>query len=460
MASDIDNVILENGNSIRDPIDYISTKVNHSLFLYAVDSSEILQLISNLELRKACGYDLISNRIIKATSYVAASHLTRLFNNCINQGIFPDIYKLAQVIPLYKGGDKENLNSYRPISLLPALGKLLEKIVSSRTVSFFEENDLFSPYQFGFRAKFSTEYTVLDIYEKLLQNLDGGFNTCAIFLDLAKAFDSVSHNILLRKLEKYGIRGNVLKFFASYLHSRKQFVKLNNVSSDIAHLEFGVPQGSILGPLLFLIYINDLPSASSFYIRLFADDTFLCAQNENISLLESETNAELVKVYEWLLSNKLTLNISKSKYMIVTNKKLTGSITVQINGQQLEECQTYKYLGVYIDKNISWKTHTEHVCTKLSRACGALAKTRHYVSEDVLKSIYYALLNSYIRYGLTTWGNASYDTLQPLRVLTNRAVRIMSFAPFGRLDTKPIYTHFNILDVDNTFLLEAGKLNY
>jgi len=210
----------------------------------------------------------------------------------------------------------------------------------------------------------------------------------------------------------------------------------------------------------FFIYINDLPSASSFYIRLFADDTFLCAQNENISLLESETNAELTKVYEWLLSNKLTLNISKSKYMLITNKKSVGNISIQINGQQLEQCQSYKYLGVYIDKNLSWKTHVEYVGKKLSRACGALAKTRHYVSVEVLKSIYYALLNSYIRYGIIAWGNASYDTLKPLRTLTNRAVRIMSFAPFGRLDTKPIFKHFNILDIDNTFLLESGKFIY
>ena len=165
------------------------------------------------------------------------------------------------------------------------------------------------------------EYAVLDIYEKLLHNLDKGLSSCAIFLDLAKAFDTVSHDILLRKLQKYGIRGNALSLIQSYLTARKQFVKVNNVTSSLVDIEYGVPQGSILGPLLFLIYINDLPQATKFFIRLFADDTFLCAQDTEMLLLESTVNFELEKVYLWLAANKLTLNVSKSKFMIVSRKE-------------------------------------------------------------------------------------------------------------------------------------------
>ena len=225
MASKFDNDHKKK-NGIPDPIEYVSANVKHCAYLHDTDLSEIIKIISNLVLRKACGYDLISNRILKATIQVISPHLVQLYNNCMSQGIFPDAYKKAQVIPLYKGGDKEDVNSYRPISLLPALGKLLEKVISVRIVKFFDKFDLFCPQQFGFRSKFSTEYAILDIYEKMLKNLDNRTNTCAIFLDLAKAFDSVSHNILLRKLEKYGIRGNVLKFFESYLHCRSQVVKL------------------------------------------------------------------------------------------------------------------------------------------------------------------------------------------------------------------------------------------
>ena len=335
----------------------------------------------------------------------------------MNQEIFPDAYKKAQVIPLYKGGDEGDVNSYRPISLLPALGKLLEKVISVRIVKFFDKFNLYCPQQFGFRSNFSTEYAILDIYEKMLKNLDSGLSTCAIFLDLAKAFDSVSHDILLRKLEKYGIRGNVLNFFKSYLHDRSQFVKIGNVNSSSVKIKFGVPQGSILGPLLFLIFINDLPQASNFFIRLFADDTFLCAQNEDLLLLEKEVNRELTKVYKWLASNKLTLNMDKSKCMIISKKRKTSNMSIRINGKELKHCDSYKYLGVYIDKNLSWKPHIEHVCKKVSKACGALAKTRHYVNVDTLTSIYYALFNSYVRYGLASWGNASTETLHPLITL-------------------------------------------
>ena len=198
---------------------------------------------------------------------------------------------------MFKGGDKENPSSYRPISLLPALGKLLEKIVSIRALDHLNENELLSKHQFGFRKHFSTEFALLDIYEKLLFNLDKNLSSCAIFLDLAKAFDSVDHTILLSKLGKYGFHGPFLEFFKSYLDSRSQFVKLGCITSTILPIKFGVPQGSILGPLLFLIFINDLPNATNFFIKLFADDTFLCAQNSNLEALEVEVNQEIAKVY-------------------------------------------------------------------------------------------------------------------------------------------------------------------
>jgi len=295
----------------------------------------------------------------------------------------------------------------------------------------------------------------------LIKNLDEGLSSCAIFLDLAKAFDSVSHKILLRKLHCYGIRGKALELFKSYLSSRTQFVKLpNGIKSSLTKVEFGVPQGSILGPLLFLLFINDLPCATNLYIKLFADDTFLCAQNKDFSSLQNEVNAELEKVFIWLASNKLTLNIKKSKLMIITKKQNIPNFCVKINGSLLEKCKSYKYLGVVIDENLKWDAHIDYITPKIAKACGALARLRNCTSMEVLLNVYHALVHSYLRYGILIWGNASQSVLDPLQILVNKAARIMVSAPFGNIDLNPAYDYLKILNVTKTFLLETGKYHY
>ena len=203
-----------------------------------------------------------------------------------------------------------------------------------------------------------------------------------------------------------------------------------------------------------------MPEASLFFIRLFADDTFLCAQDSELWRLENIVNTELDKVYKWLVSNKLTLNYDKCKFMIVSKKKKNSNLSIKINHKDLQQCDSYKYLGVYVDKKISWKPHIDYICKKISKACGALSKTRHCIGIETLKNIYYALVNSYLRYGISSWGNASSEVLKPLNVLVNQVVRIMSFAPLGRLSQnkqRQIYKHLNILDVNSTFLLETSK---
>ena len=451
----------ETGANSKNPLDYITAEVKNHFTPLPTNISEILKLILKLNDKKASGYDCISNMILKNTCNVIAPYIVELFNTCMTDGVFPNCFKKAQVVPLFKGGTKTDRNCYRPISLLPALGKLLEKVISIRTTEFLVKNDVLSKHQFGFREGYSTEYAVLDIYEKLLSNLDKGLSSCAIFLDLAKAFDSVDHEILLNKLPKYGIRGNILNFFRSYLSSRSQFVKIGKIESSILPIKYGVPQGSILGPLLFLLFINDLPNATKFFIKLFADDTFLCAQNAEVDLLEAEVNRELRNVNQWLVANKLTLNVGKSKFMIVTNKKLKSyKPSFMISGKKIEECDHYKYLGVFIDKNLSWKQHIEYISKKISKACGSLANLRYCINIDLLREVYHSLIHSYLRYGILVWGNASETNLQPLKCLINRAVRIMTFTPFGRIDLAPLYECLKILDVDQVNYLETSKFLY
>ena len=458
MASDFDDI---DPTQIRDALEYLNDEVSQTVQLSHTTIMEIIKFIQKLEEGKSCGYDQISNRVLKACCVIIAPFLVNLFNKCIDTGVFPDCFKVAKVTPLLKGGDKSDPNSYRPISLLPSLGKLFERVISVRVLNHFNDLNLFSEHQFGFREGFNTEFAILDLYEKFLHNLDQGRITCAVFLDLAKAFDSVSHDILLRKLKKYGIRYNAYQLFKSYLEKRSQFVTIENISSSLEFIEFRVPQGSILGPLLFLIFINDLPNATRFFIKLYADDTVLCFDDDNFKTLISNVNSELENIYKWLAANKLTLNIKKSKYMIISKRKFPMEyLGIMFNGKELKSCESYKYLGVYFDKDLNWKTHIQYITQKISKACGSIAKIRKCVDINTLREVYHALIHSYLRYGIIAWGSAAKTALQPLQVAVNRAIRIMCSAPLGRIDVDPLFEILSILKNDDLYALEVAKFMF
>ena len=444
-----------------DPLSYINHDELGSLFMSPTSPDEIMKLIDSLDLKKAAGSDGIPSHLIKKTKAIIAPILSRLFNVCINKSIFPDAFKIAEVKPLFKGGNRHILGNYRPISLLPQFGKMFEKIIAKRVTSFFESKNILTSHQFGFRKSFSTELAAVDLYDNLLKNLDNKHFTCAIFLDLAKAFDSVNHEILLEKLKKYGVRGPCLDLFKSYLSNRWQYVNLSDEKSDLKLIDIGIPQGSILGPLLFLIYINDLPNASNFFVKLFADDTFLSLSCPNFTKLKKKTKAEIRKIYNWLIANKLTLNIKKSKFMIISNRREANQrFQIKINGHALERCSSYKYLGLFIDNGLNWKNHVNHVCQKISKACGIISKLRHCVDFNTLKTVYFALGYSYLRYCNIVWGNASKNVLKPLTVLQNRIIRIMTFAPFGRIDIDDLYSQVKLLDIAKIHYLEKAKFMY
>ena len=427
-------------------------------------TDELKKLIDSLELNKGPGIDGINSYIIKKTRDVIAPKLVHLFNSCIDVGKFPNKLKTAKIIPLHKGGSKTNPTNYRPISLLPQFGKLFEKIIKERIVAFLVEYNIITDHQYGFRKLHSTELAITDIQNKLLQNLDDNKITCTIFLDLAKAFDCVDHEILLRKLERYGIRGKTLLLIESYLSNRYHLTKVNGVESNLKLLEIGVPQGSILGPLLFILFINDLPRITNFSVKLFADDTFLSLEDNDLKTLQNKTNTELKKISRWFSANKLTLNVTKSQYMIVkrnNNKKSLPNFTLKFNGKKMDRCSSYKYLGVHLDDKLNWKKHINYLCEKLSKMCGFFAKLRHCCNIILLKTIYYALVESHLQYCNMIWGNADTRVLEPLVKLQTKLIRIMCFISRDEdRDIDQVFKNLGILKLTQLNKLTTAKFMY
>ena len=431
----------------------------NSVYFGKTTVEEILKIIRKLNTNKAPGSDGISNYVIKKTQHTIVPILVNLFNECMENGIFPAPLKLARIVPIHKGGPMDNPTNYRPISLLPQFGKLFEKIIEIRLSKFLNKHNLITKEQYGFRKQYSTELAITDIQNALLKNLDENKLTCTVFLDLAKAFDSVNHEILLAKLERYGIRGTPLLLLKSYLSDRQHLTKYRDVESSKKIINIGVPQGSILGPLLFLLFINDLPKTTVFDVRLFADDTFLSLKGNDYKVLIKNANIELKKVSGWLSANRLTLNISKTKYMIIRRPrtKIDGNYSLRFNGKKLEKCTSYKYLGVHLDENLIWTQHIKYLCRKLSKFAKMFAKLRHCCNIDLLKVIYHALFHSHLQYCNVIWGNASERTLRPLAQLQDKIIKIMCFTPFGQNEIGHLYNELGLLNLEDIHKLAKAK---
>ena len=450
-------------NSIPDYTNLTSTflcnRSSNSIFLKDTDPEEILQIISSLNPKKAVGYDGISSKILQTLGYVISPILSNIFNKSMQLGIFPDKLKIAKVIPLHKGGKTDVINNYRPISILSSLSKIYEKIINNRLNNFLNKYNIISDYQFGFREGMSTTLALTDIYDQFQNNLDDGKITCGVFMDLAKAFDTVNHSILLTKLDHYGIRGNALHLIQSYLENRAQFVQINNHVSMNKTIMSGVPQGSVLGPTLFLVYVNDIQNVTNFEVRLFADDTLLYLSDKDSQTLEKNVNAELSKVQQWLDVNKLSLNISKTKYMILSPQfKEKHIYQIKLKENLLSKTENHKYLGVIIDENLSWKPHIMTITSKLSKLSGLLYKLRPFVNKQILMQVYYTLIYPNLLYGITCWGSCSKTASQPIQIIQNRILRCINMIGLRQIYVSELYILTNVLKVHDMYVLELCKL--
>ena len=443
------------------PMDFLPPRVGNSFNLTPVTDKEVQDEIEKLNPKKAVGPFSIPIPILKSIKHLVAEPLKHIFNISFSSGIVPESFKVANITPVFKKGSQINVNNYRPISLLSVFNRILEKLMCKRLLEFINKNDILYNKQFGFRKKHSTTLAILSITDSIKSAIENNNYSCGIFLDLSKAFDTVNHQLLLSKLDHYGIRGLVGSWFSSYLNNRKQFVSLGSICSETLPISCGVPQGSVLGPILFLLYINDMSNSSTLLsFHLFADDSNLFYSNKSLLTLEATINNELLNVYSWLCANKLSLNIEKSNFIIFhTIQKKVHEVSIAINDKPIKQEKQLKYLGVMIDSHMNWKAHISYICNKIKRSIGIISKARHYINLETLTSLYYSLIYPYLIYGIVIWGHAYKSVLTPLFILQKKAIRLMTFSHYYNHST-PLFLRLRILKLEDLVYLHTSLFMY
>jgi hypothetical protein len=394
-----------------------------------------------------------------------AKPLTILFNLCMQQGKFPHLLKISKVLPIHKSGTSSDPNNYRPIALQSTFSKIFERIIKRRLESFFLQHNLLNKYQYGFRPRSSTTKALMDFTQTIDRNKNENRHTIAIFLDLRKAFDTVSHSILLAKMENYGCRGITKELFKSYLEDRQQFTSVGGQSSEMLVNSFGVPQGSILGPFLFLIYINDItecktPDVEMTY-KLFADDTAILLSHKNLDTLNHAANDIMSRISDWLIMNRLTLNVDKTQCLLflATNSQSNISWTpsIKINNSLLTFTNHIKYLGMVIDSKLSFKFHIKLLINKLHKFIGIFRKINSFLTSQTKYILYNSMFLPHLLYAIELYGNAPDTILNALQIVQNKAIK--SLFQFPRFfPTEALYKELQIANIKTLYKTRALSL--
>ena len=447
-------------------IDFCKSKIdeNESFTIPCLTTENVKLIINKLNNKKSMDVNFLNSSIIKISLPYIVHALTFIYNLSIITNTYPTIFKKARVIPLPKSSDTSNLDNYRPISILSVLSKPLEKHIHFHLMNYLEKNELLHSFQSGFRAKHSAHTALTRLNDSWLNAINDKNMVGAVFLDLRKAFDMVNHSTLIKKLKLYLQNEASVSFFLSYLSERQQSVYLNGSFSVSKPIKHGVPQGSILGPVLFCLYINDLPlclTQQDAVIDLFADDSTLHTYNKNCTTIEITLQKSLNDILSWCSDNRMILHPKKTKSMLITTRQKHQInpllLDLSIESTQIEQVTNHRVLGIIIDNKLDWHPHINYMCNKMSRNLFLMSKLKPLVSSHALKLFFHAHVLSYLNYCSTLWCNASEVQLKRLDSLQKRGIKLLANA--SSLTTE-IYLKFHFLPLRQQLTFNGCVIMY